>query len=179
MAKESSHKGPSMAWMNLMLVVLVILLASYVVWIYRDSLSQIGILHNLFSRMNNTQLQKKPSKLREGKDFYNISMASDVTGPRFTKIELDPLDPKRGEKQVITITLTDTNPAERVWINAKTDHKLQDIPLSKSESVNNQTLWKATWTVNDTILVRYVYTIQATGPGGQSATDVAMRLESP
>lgn len=120
--------------------------------------------------------KKTPAPLKQGKGTYNISQGSEVSGPRITQVSLDPLDPKKGEKQTISVKTFHTSPITQVKITLVSDNKTQTLPpLSLVSGTNLDGEWQVTWTVDDTVLYKYILTITSASSSGQSSVEVAPR----
>lgn len=116
-----------------------------------------------------------PTALMQGKETYSISQASNNTGPKITKAEIDPLDPKIGQKQTITIHSNFSQPLTGVTISVKTDHKVFPLTLSKVSGTDTDGQWQTSWTVEDSVLYTYIMTITAVSGGASSNVDLAIR----
>lgn len=117
-----------------------------------------------------------PTPLKKGKETYYISQSSSVKGPKITQVTLDPLDPKNGEKQTITVKALHSGPVTQVKISLMSDNKTQTLSsLSLVSGTNLEGEWQVSWTVDDTILYKYILKITATGGGVQSSVDLAIR----
>lgn len=116
-----------------------------------------------------------PTELKSGSETYTISQSSNVTGPRISRLTLDPLDVKQGQTQVLTVRASSPQGISAVSIEFQSDNKTESLVLSQTGGTTQDGDWQTTWTLDDTVLYKYILTISATGAAGKSSVIVAPR----
>jgi hypothetical protein len=115
-----------------------------------------------------------PKAIPHGK--IPFSATTTWPGPKFTGGSFDPYDPAKGSTMVITISVNDTQPVQKVWANVTSDHKTSaTIPFHRVTGTDLSGDWQGTWTVDDTYLYTYMVTIQAQSANGPTKDEIALR----
>lgn len=115
-----------------------------------------------------------PITLKAGPETYHISQSSHQ-GPSIAAVTFDPLDVKR--HGLLTLTVITVHPSVVTQVKGILTSDTNTFPLSfnKSTSQANNTTWKTTMTVPDTLWYRYMLTITAYASDGQNTITVAPR----
>ncbi len=157
------------------LLIIAVVLGLAVVSLYKDQLQQL--LSSFPLRLPKEFGAKvtptpTPTALKAGKETYTISQSGDTKGPRITRLELDPLEPKQGTIQNIAVVTSFSSPITAVSVTVKTDNKTRTVELSKSSA---EGAWSGSWTVDDSLLYTYIMTIVSKSGSATSSVDVAIR----
>ncbi len=173
MPTKKTQEPPSSPITGL-LVLVVLGLGVLILYQYRDSihLPTLSFPKTMKLGPNPTPT---PTKLIQGKETYFISQASDIKGPKITQADIDPLDPKVGQTQTISVKTADSTPVRSVTITFKTDNKVRDFTLTRVSGTELDGIWQTQWQVDDTLLYRYIIVITSKSDRGESATGVAPR----
>ncbi len=114
--------------------------------------------------------------LPHGKQSFSISQGSAITGPKFVRFIIDPMDPSVGTKQMLEVETKDSVAVQKVVASVKTDNKTYpDVELKKVGSNGGDDVWQGTWTINDTILHTYVINVRATSASGVNSLNLVTR----
>jgi len=117
-----------------------------------------------------------PKPIPHGTTDFFVSVGKEVKGPRMGKGTIDPYDPEAGDKQRLTIAVSDTVPVTKVVATLKTDKKTsKPYELLPGSGTSMNSNWTGEWTIDDTYLYTYVLSIQATSSSGTSTVDVTLR----
>lgn len=171
---DSSKQSRASSSTNRLLFIVVVGLAALVTFQYRDKIRLPKFIPSFPTRQAPTPTPT-PTALMQGKETYSISQASDNAGPKITKAEIDPLDPKVGGKQTITIHSNFTKPVTAVTVSIKTDNKTFPLTLTRVSGTDTNGQWQTSWTVEDTFLYTYIMTITAQSGDASSKVDLAIR----
>lgn len=97
-----------------------------------------------------------PMYLAPGKQTYNISHGSNVTGPKPTKAIIDPIDPAKNQEMTITIDITSDSNVTKSGIKILTDNNtiLSELQLISGDKQNGT--WQTKLKINDTYLYTYL-----------------------
>ena len=140
----------------------------YIVYplIFFGSLGIYLVLSNYFSNrelsktnfINQAQSTPKPTikPLSTGKQIYDYSHGKDVVGPKPTQTIIDPIDPKPGGTQFLSVKIGDAIPVQKANIILKTDNQEVEYPLVLTKEGDGFDIWTANWEMNDS----YEYTYQ-------------------
>lgn len=90
-----------------------------------------------------------PKPLPTGSQTYNISHGESVVGPKPTKATINPLDPKIGDTQTLTIQVSHDKPVTKASITLLTDNAKQELPLQLISGTTSEGVWQASWTMED------------------------------
>ena len=119
------------------------------------------------------QATPKPTvkPLPTGKQVYNYSHGKDVAGPKPTQVVIDPIDPKSGGTQFLSVKIGDATPVQKANIILKTDNQEVEYPLVLAEEGDGFGIWTANWEMNDSYEYTYkidivIYGITETFSGG-------------
>jgi hypothetical protein len=162
------------------LFAVVIFLVLLVVWLF---LTTQGILNVKVQKpgQSGNELSTGPTPtptptwLKPGKDTYAISQAPGIAGPKVSTLTLDELDPKKNDKQTITAHVVSDQPVTAVSIEYISDNKTRTLPLTMTGGIATNADWQAVWTVDDTVLYKYILNISATANGITNKVQVAPR----
>lgn len=115
-----------------------------------------------------------PSYLPSGRQTYNVSQSPDIAGPRIVSLTLDPLDAQQKQQQTILVALSSSTPVSGVGVTFYSDTKSRVLPLTSTAAG-----WTTSWTVDDSVLYRYILVIRATNSQGTVKVIVAPRTTGP
>lgn len=117
-----------------------------------------------------------PRPLRgSGKIHFSVSGGSKNT-PTISEGWLDPIDPKRGEKQVLTIVISSENaPVTSVVATFKSDNEIRHFPLQITTGTTTNGTWQGEWMINDSYAYRYRLDVEATSDSGVGKAAVMAR----
>jgi hypothetical protein len=118
-------------------------------------------------------LKGTPEPILHGKETYRIS--SGQPGPKFTEASFEPLDPKKGEHQVMLFHVLHRAPIDAVSARAVLDNGTYNIPLTRIEGTDADGVWKGEWNMPDTYETTYVVTLTAKAQDGTSKVDITIR----
>lgn len=125
----------------------------------------------------------KVSPLAEGKRTYEAMPDSSKTF-KIIKVEIDPLDVKRGETQTVTVFVEDTenNPITKEnTVEAIVYQDNASTPVSfllkKAEGPATSTIttWQGSWVCEDSHDYKYVMNVTAEREGGEHSIDLSFR----
>lgn len=100
---------------------------------------------NEISLNQDTAPKPKPRPLVQGKETFTYSPGPKAVGPKISEFSLDPMDPKVGQKQTITVKASYTSPITSVTAQLDTDNKKTNLVFTQ---VGDQ--WQATRIEDDT-----------------------------
>ena len=106
-----------------------------------------------------------PSYLAPGRITYTIS--SSMPGPKIMSLVIDDHDPKAGSVQKLEVKVAYAKPIDSVTILVTSDHKERTVNLTKKAGAPD--IWEGSWTLDDSILYKDIYTMTAKS-GTESAT---------
>lgn len=111
------------------------------------------------SKSQNTQIALTPSPspkpIPTGRQVYRFSHGKNVTGPKLQTVLIEPLDPKTGEKQVVTAVIAHNQPMTQASLTLQTDNQIQTYPLRLVAGDNLNGTFRAEIEVSDTY--DYIY----------------------
>ncbi len=116
-----------------------------------------------------------PIAILQGRETYTIGQGSGTTGPKITRAIVEPHDPKQGQQQTVTVSVNHSSPITSVSLVMKSDNDTKTYPLSLASGSETNGQWSGTWTVEDTVLYTYAFTISVESPGGSSSVDLIIR----
>ena len=122
----------------------------------------------------NTTLFLKPKPIATGKQEFVVSGGS-KTGPRFSKIIVSPLNPKKDEVQTVDVYVTDTTDVKSVTLTVKSDKKLTPHTLKLKEGDAKKGVWTGSWKIEDTYDLYYMYIIEAESASGKNRVEPVFR----
>ena len=94
--------------------------------------------------------------LPTGKQIYNYSHGKNVVGPKPTQVIIDPIDPKTGDTQTLTITLPHDKPVTNTKATLITDNESTAINLTKEL----EDTYVANWRMTDSYDYKYQITFE-------------------
>ena len=92
----------------------------------------------------------KPRPLTQGKETYTFSPGPLAIGPKISEFALDPMDPKKGQKQTISVKMNYTGPITSVTAKLDTDTKKTDLTFTRTDGTDLIGTWQTTRTEDDT-----------------------------
>jgi hypothetical protein len=151
--KHQSTGTPTIALLTILGVV-VILLGFIVV-------SGIDV-KNFFVSMDSTEDETEsvvtkgttprptPRPLTQGKEVFTYTPGPLAVGPKISEFTMDPMDPKKGQQQTITVKLNYTSAITSVTARLDTDNKKTDLVFTRIDGTESNGTWQATRTEDDT-----------------------------
>ncbi len=119
--------------------------------------------------------------LASGKQTYDI-LTNSSRSFKIIEVDIDPLDVKQGETQIVTVQVKDDeqNPItqeNKVEAIVFTDNISTPFSLSLTEASgqNSITVWEGSWVCQDTYNLRYTMTIKAKNASGEHSIDLTFR----
>jgi hypothetical protein len=109
------------------------------------------------------------SETDTGEVSYNISQAKGAE-PKFLKVEIDPLKVIPGSIQKMRAVMMREQNIVSVKASIKTDNKITEVPLSLTGYENNNPVYTAEWTVEDTHATYYRTTFIAGNSEGKESS---------
>ena len=110
-----------------------------------------------------------------GPQTYNISTASEYTGPRMTRVEFSQFPTRMGETSTVTVTVNLTTPAIKVVMAVNTDSKVVDVPLTLANTTDTTQVWTGNWQLEDTIEQHLRFSFSLDGASGQARSNIVVR----
>ena len=143
---------------------LVVLFIGVNVWIYFYAPSVFRANTTLYQKV--ISLFQRPAKptpgapviypLPTGKQEYTGQYGPAAKGPKIQKAYVDPLTPKNGRKQTVTLLLKNDSPVTSATATLITDHKQVRGSFTLVNGTSTDGTWQLTWTMIDS----YDYTYQ-------------------
>lgn len=136
---------------------------------YNGGIASEGILFSVDSGEGDSGgEEEEPIVLAQGKQTYRIQQAHH--SPTFTEAIIDPLDVKVGDKQTMTVSITDTYSITSVkaFVETDTGTKTYDLELKSGTDTNGT--WENSWTVYDTHSAKYKTTFTAIDSNNESSS---------
>lgn len=173
-------------------LILVILYVSGNVWVYfkyfvnpKNEKGNTGIFSQLNPFKDNASktaskpaptpaVYVKPKPIATGKQEFVVS-GGEKTGPRFSKLIVNPLNPKKDEVQTVDVYVTDTTDVKSVTLSVKTDKKTTPNQLKLKEGDAKKGVWSGSWKIDDTYDLSYMYIIEAESAGGKNKVEPIFR----
>lgn len=115
-----------------------------------------------------------PRAIPHGKIGFSVG-GSKPNAPTFGRGFLDPYDPAKGTKQIISIELTDKVGVHTVTGTMITDHEQQPITFSLVEGTAQKGRWEATHIVQDSYSYIYNLKILAKNTNSTDQVDITLR----
>lgn len=110
-----------------------------------------------------------------GKQVYSVSRGSGSKGPDVAKVTVDPIDPKVGGTQMMSIKVTHTKPVKSVNVTLASDAKKKTTVLTLTSGTNTDGIWEGSWTIDDSIDYIYNATIEAKDGKDTAKIDIMFR----
>lgn len=176
-----AHKGEETR-SNMLLAILILIAVGLGYYVWRTSTKGLPLFPNKVPRVTEIsttptpKVSPTPSKLKQGKETYSITQGPAEKGPDITQAVIDPLEPQKGQKVTMTISVNSTKPADSVTIELETDTMKKSYPLTLVSGTNLDGQWQATWTVEDTLLYQYVAKIEARS--GSELSDFVLTIRN-
>jgi len=112
-------------------------------------------------------LSKRKSAAVPGRQTYSIMTAH--RSPNFTKAIIDPEDVKVGQRQTMTVYVSDDKASiTEVIAEIETDNGIFKQPLTFKSGTNRDGVWEGSWIVKDTHDTTYVTVFKAKNTVGES-----------
>jgi hypothetical protein len=179
--KNTKPSGSRVVALSIVLGILVLIAVALV-------LSSVGVLNIQFQKSEQSVITPPgsaiksgptptptPTELLQGKETYTIGQWSGAQGPSMSTITINPHDPKVQDKQTFVVHISYDQPVTAASIELVSDHKTRIIPLTLNGGTNMNGDWQAQWTVDDTVLYKYILNMSATGGGVTNTVTVAPR----
>lgn len=169
-----------------LLVLLIAVIGVGAVVVVKTGVLQIQVTPSIpLQKKSQTQTVSAPTPtptatyLKPGKETYVYSWGEGTTVPKMNQVDIEPHDPKKGQKQTVTVKYTHTSPIQQVSLQLFSDNKSETFPMTKSEGTDTNGTWTGTWTVNDTVLYRYDLRLLVKADGKEVPYDVVLRGDKP
>ena len=94
--------------------------------------------------------------LPSGPQIYTFSHGKAVVGPKIQSATIDPLTPKVGDTQIVTLAIKHTAPITHVSATLYTDTKDMTQVFTKAGGSDTDGTWKTSWTVSESYDYRYL-----------------------
>lgn len=115
-----------------------------------------------------------PRAIPHGKIGFSVG-GSKPNAPTFGRGFLDPYDPQKGTKQIISIEVTDKVGVHSVTGTMITDHNQQPVTFSLIEGTAQKGRWEATYVVQDSYSYIYNLKIMAKNTNSSDQVDITLR----
>lgn len=115
-----------------------------------------------------------PRAIPHGKIGFSVG-GSKPNAPTFSKGFLNPYDPAKGTKQIISVEIADKTAVTEVTGTMRTDHAQQPVTFSLVEGTAQKGRWEATYTVQDSYLYIYNLKIIAKNAITNDQVDITLR----
>ena len=165
------------------LAILVIVGAAAIVLFMVNSAAKISFLPEPAEIIKEPKVVPPAIPLASGKQAYEIITDSSQKF-KIIEVELDPLDVKQGETQIVTVQVKDfedkpvtqENQVEAVVYTDNTSTSFS-FSLKKVEDANGVTitLWEGFWVCQDTYDIIYTMTIKAKSATQEHSIDLTFR----
>jgi hypothetical protein len=109
-----------------------------------------------------------------GRQEFTVSTNA-KNGPRMSGGFIDPMDPARGERQTISLRVSDSEPVTSVMATVTFDTTSRKFPLRLASGTPQDGVWMGTWPVNDTYRESYFIGLSAQSKRGTSKIDIVLR----
>jgi hypothetical protein len=96
-----------------------------------------------------------PYPLPQGKRSFKLNYGKDATGPKIEDITVDPFDPKVGENQTYTVSVSHSSPVKSIDLSLTTDHRVATYSLQLISGNETRGKWQVLVTTDDTHLYEY------------------------
>jgi hypothetical protein len=184
--REESPKKLKIEYLIISISLLVLLVSLGLILVFTDFFSERPFSdffsERPFSRdltSNQTQITPTPSPtpkpLPTGRQVYNYSHSDSVAGPKPTRVVVDPIDPKQGDTQSISVEIGYITPVLNASIVLITDNQRVEYPLALAEGNANQGTWVANWEVEDSYNHTYQIDITIDGVAESFSGGLAFR----
>ena len=105
----------------------------------------------------------KPGRtIAQGRQTYFVF--SKEKGPKVTEVVIDPFDPRRGERQTMSVKVNYPEPVRSVAVTMKLDGGDYTYPLTLVSGTDRDGTWEGSWRAEDTHDVIYKAAVVAEGP---------------
>lgn len=175
----SYFQKPIPFWLGFLVLVIICVIVLFMV----NSASKIPLLEpiEIIKGLKVTPLEVVP--IASGKQTYEI-ITDGSQKFKIIEVELDPLDVKQGETQIVWVLVKDAEnkpitQESQVEAIAYTDNVSAPFPFSlkKVEDVDGTTVttWEGSWVCQDTYDIMYMMTIKAKSAGTEHSIDLTFR----
>ncbi|MCR4280070.1 MAG: hypothetical protein NUV82_01435 [Candidatus Komeilibacteria bacterium] len=148
-------------------VVLVVLLISLFVYFFLKNENNLS--ENRLTSVESDKRSKLPSvspsrppgptsvpyTLPSGPQTYRFSHGSNVTGPKIQTMIINPLDPKKGTIQTVTLAINSESPVTKASIIVYSDSQEKNVNLKLISGDFLKGTYQGSWEVNDTYNNKY------------------------
>lgn len=119
---------------------------------------------------NRADVTPRPSSrpILQGKEIYQVSQAEDLVGPQTRSVEINPHDPKVGEKQTLVVTTAYDAGVKSINVKLMSDGDEQEMSLSQVSEEGTLATWKGEWMVTQPVLYQYILEFTLEGADGAS-----------
>lgn len=151
--KHASAKGKGFISQVVLVILLIVVvgLAYYLYTVTQSGTKTTSIGVNVPQTEFPAGIVKAPTPyllLPQGKQSYSINSGSG-NEPRGTRIIVDPLDARKGEKQTVYLDAGYTKPIESVGVTLIMDNFSKTYPLSVTGGDATKGTWSGTYTIED------------------------------
>jgi len=117
-----------------------------------DSERPITLFEKIFQKkqVNVPAATAPPKPLPTGKQVYNFSHGENVTGPKPTKVTINPLDPNKLFSQTLEVIIVHDKPVSIAKITVNTDNESIEHNLELVKGTDTNGTWKGSWKITDT-----------------------------
>ena len=150
-------------------VVLVVLLISLFVYfflknennLFKNDLTLVSVESDRRSKLPSVSPSLPPGPtsipytLPSGPQTYRFSHGSNVTGPKIQTMIINPLDPKKGTTQTVTLAINSESPVTKASIIIYSDSQEKDVNLKLISGDFLKGTYQGSWEVNDTYNNKY------------------------
>lgn len=115
-----------------------------------------------------------PYPIAQGKQIYNVN-TSVKSGPRMSKVTIDPLDARKGQTQTIDVTVKSTSPITGVMVALRTDKNvLTNHKLALTTGTANDGVWSASWKME--VIHDYLYQVIVTATDTETSNSTTVTI---
>jgi len=157
---EEIKKKAYFRYLSIFLILILLTLAISALYLYQDKFEVRKEEERKIS-LTTTPAEIQPSPtptlkpLPSGRQIYILSHGKDVKGPKINKVVIDPLDPKVGKSQKVTVTIKYPEPVVSAKATLKTDNKESPHLLTKISGGGEESVWEGSWIVDDSYNYNY------------------------
>ena len=116
-----------------------------------------------------------PGPLHIGNETYLVSSGAGSVGPNIQSVILEPLDPKKGEVQIIKVKVGSNDTMKTVSVTVNTDYDVKTYNASLKEGTKINGIWEVLVTSSDTHDYIYRVRVDASDSKDESSVTVAVR----
>ena len=101
--------------------------------------------------------KKPPYVLPTGAQTYRFSHGTNVTGPKPQLVTIDPLDPRSGSTQTISVVVHSTSAVQSVVVVIGTDHQEKTLNLQLTSGDSQKGTYQGSWQIDDSYENKYSF----------------------